>query len=353
MPMQGHLGLGAWDSQVRFSSARLRMISGHASADASVAGSASPQVAAASPSSDKPGGAAKFPLNQWVDVLPLIDTARDTVKGIWTSNGKELVCEPAEHARIAVPVIIRGGYDLEVEFTRSTGNADVATMLSVGSHPCIATLSGWGGSISALMYVNGHEGNDSANPITVRPGSLENGHRYRVLIRARVLANNRGSVDLSLDGKPYLPHWEGDLTALSQPDSRWGMPDPQRFGFGAYNAHVTFHSIRLRMISGHATDDSATAGPPSAGSPTNSNRPAIVKARWGRRETWVDVTAVVQEAVAKGEVVYANSGFLKVDPTEGRKKQLQITFKLGDTEQAANINEGGKWSQDDYEHPKP
>ena len=109
---------------------------------------------------------------------------------------------------------------------------------------------------------------------------------------------------------------------------------------------MTYSSVKLRMISGHATDD-----PASAASVANSELPTIVKARWGRRKTWVDVTAVVKEAVDKGEVVYANSGFLKVDPTQGKKKQLQITYKVGETEQATNINEGGKWSKDDYGKP--
>ena len=125
------------------------------------------------------------------------------------------------------------------------------------------------------------------------------------------------------------------------------MPTVDHLGLGAWRSQVTYSSVKLRMISGHATDDSA-----SAVSTASSEPPTIVKARWGRRKTWVDVTEVVKEAVAKGEVVYANSGFLKVDPTEGRKKQLQITYKLGETEQAANVNEGGKWSKDDYGKPK-
>ena len=42
MPTMDHFGLGAWDARVTFKSARLRMVSGSASADASVAETGSP-----------------------------------------------------------------------------------------------------------------------------------------------------------------------------------------------------------------------------------------------------------------------------------------------------------------------
>ena len=83
MPTSDHPGLGAWNTRATFSSVRLRMISGHASADASVAESAPPQVAPAAVVSEKPSGPSKFALNKWVDVLRLVDTTHNAVKGKW------------------------------------------------------------------------------------------------------------------------------------------------------------------------------------------------------------------------------------------------------------------------------
>ena len=82
-----------------------------------------------------PGGqsarAITFPLNRWVDILGLVDTDRDRVNGNWSSNRKELVCEPGDYSRIELPVVPEGGYDLAVDFTRSSGKDDIETMLPI------------------------------------------------------------------------------------------------------------------------------------------------------------------------------------------------------------------------------
>ncbi len=206
-----------------------------------------------------PAGAGDLPMGQWVDVLRLVDPTRDSVAGKWSRQGAELVAEPGDHGRITVPVGIAGGFDLELDFTRNSGKAGVGTMFSVGSHQTMVVLSGWSGNASGLIIVGGHDASDEANPIAVRPGNLENGHRYRLLVSLRILADDRASLDVSLDGKPYLPHWEGDSAALSN-QSTWEMPQPGELGIGAHQNDVTFHSARLRMISGHASVEKESNG---------------------------------------------------------------------------------------------
>jgi len=251
MPTLDHLGLGAWRSLATFSSARLRMISGHASVDDSVAESAPPQLA--------PAGAAKFSLGKWVDILRLADTTRDAVKGNWSRAGKDLNCEAGELCRIALPVAMKGSYDLEVEFTRTSGEGDVGAMFPVGQATGMAILSSYAGAASGLENVDGHDASFPGNPTSLRPGRIENGDRYRMLVSARILSNNLASIDVSLDGKPYLPHWEGDPSALSL-SPNWSMPNPRQFGLAAYHSDATFHSARLRIVSGNAPTDSAVTG---------------------------------------------------------------------------------------------
>jgi hypothetical protein len=252
MPNPTCLGLGS-GSEVTFHSARLRIVRGQANSAAT-----STQMASPTASADKPSQPVEFPRGTWVDVLRLVDTARDRVNGMWRWNGNELFCKSVPFSRIELPVDIDGSYDLEVEFTRSAGNGDVATVLSIGSHRVVATVSAWGGQFSGLSDVGGHSINDTANPSTVRPGSLENDRRYRLTISVRILAEDRASIDVSLDGKAYLPHWEGDPAALSI-ISLWGLPNPSRLGLGTYASKVTFHSARLRMVSGHALADASAS----------------------------------------------------------------------------------------------
>ncbi|HEX3998619.1 MAG TPA: hypothetical protein VHX65_08730, partial [Pirellulales bacterium] len=138
-----------------------------------------PSSTPANVAAEKASGSTQFPVGQWVGLLHLIDPNRDSVKGVWRPRGQELACEPGKFSRIQVPVVVDGGYDLEVEFTRTSGDDAVATMFAVGSHVCMVNLGGWKSAASGLMNIDGHEANDPQNPFAVRPGSLENNRRHR------------------------------------------------------------------------------------------------------------------------------------------------------------------------------
>ena len=191
-------------------------------------------------------GPLKFSLNNWVDILNRGDTTRDVVKGNWSRKGQQLNCEAGELSRIALPVTINGSYDFEVEFTRTSGDSDVRAILSVASNPCLITLSSYKGAVSGIANVDGRDASVVENPTTVRPGKIENDQRHKLLANVRVLSSDRASIDVSLDGKPYLPHWEGNPAALSL-SPIWSMPNSKQLGLAAYQSDVTFHSARLRL----------------------------------------------------------------------------------------------------------
>jgi len=198
-----------------------------------------------------------FPLGQSIDVLRFVDTNSGmVVAGNWSRNGQEITVEPGLFSRIAIPISVKGSYDLEVDFTRSSGSVDVNTMLSVGSHPCAVMLSGMGGGFSGLSNIDGRWPNEGANPTTVRSGNLQNGRRYRLSVSARVDSDDHASVDVSLDGKRYFPNWAGNPASLGI-GPVWRLPNPMGLGLGAYKSGVTFHSARLKMLSGSALLDSA------------------------------------------------------------------------------------------------
>ncbi len=194
----------------------------------------------------------QFPRGRWVDVLKLVDTTKDAVKGKWSRNGSEVSCEPEEGARISVPIVVNGSYDLEVAFTRSDGDCDVNTIFAAGGQQCSMLLSMAHG-VSGLDRIDGKRPTDEGNPTTIRPGTLVNGHRCRLLISVRIPQPEHASVDVSLDGKPYLPHWEGNPALLSL-DAGWRMPDVRQLGLAAWSTRVTFHSMRLKLIAGQATN---------------------------------------------------------------------------------------------------
>jgi hypothetical protein len=199
----------------------------------------------------------QFPFGQSVDVLRLVDTnSAMVVAGKWSRDGREISVEPGLASAVYIPVQIKGSYDFEVEFTRASGDDSVNVILSVGSHPCEINLSGWGGRASGLDEVNGHAAIDTENPVAVRPGNIENGHRYRLLVNVRIDSDDHASIGVLLDGKLYLPRWSGNPATLTLGQHPRSLPYTSELGLGAWQSPFTFHSARLKIISGSALVDS-------------------------------------------------------------------------------------------------
>ncbi len=250
-----------------------------------------------------------------------------------------MLSDAKRYCRIKLPVSINGSYDLEVDFTRTEGTSDVNTIIPVGSRRCMIMLSGSDGKASGVDRIDGHSITDNRNLAAIHPGSIENGHRYRLDISVRLLANETASIVVSLDGKPHLPRWEGKLASLDIAP-RWALPDPQQPGLGAWKSRVTFHAVRLRTLSGDAISESTVAQP--------LNLPTVISARWGGGNNWSSVTEKVQEAVDRRETVHASPGFLGADPTPGWRKHLEITFEKEGQQQKISIDEGQQWMLRDY-----
>ncbi len=244
-------GLALCGPDVTFHSVRLRLNSGSASSTVVDAASAE-QIGSIARLSAPP----RFTIGQWVDVLRLVDTKKNVVAGTWSRKGPEIMVEPNQTPRIMIPVSVEGSYDYEVDFTRTGGSGDVVAMFSVAAHPCMATLSADDGKVSGIQDIDYHEVFSPDNPIVVRPGTLENGRRYRLLVKARVASGDRASFDVLLDGKAYLPHWEGKSSSLSGCKD-WPQPNPRGLALGSQQSSVTFHAARLRMLSGSALLDGA------------------------------------------------------------------------------------------------
>ena len=65
----------------------------------------------------------------------------------------------------------------------------------------------------------------------------------------------------------------------------------------------------------------------------------VVSARWGDGTIWADVTKIAQEAVAKGDLVWANNDYFKGDPTPGKRKHLEVTYEKDGRRSTVKIEE--------------
>ena len=258
MPTLNHPSLGAWDTRATFSSVRLRMISGHASADDSTGGSGSPQIVSPPIASDKPTGAIDFPLGKAVEILQLLDTAKDAFAGTWSRDGDKITVEPGNQSRIVFPIVVEGSYDLEVELNRRQGTGDLMTTIPVGSSSC-NVMTGHDGHFGGLDMVEKERPlyDDSKNPTRVTSPEIEDDHVYHLLVKVRSQSADQASIDVSLDGKPYLAHWEGSPSALSVSQD-WSIEKQNHFALGAWRSRVTYSSVKLRMVAGRATMEVAS-----------------------------------------------------------------------------------------------
>ncbi len=199
---------------------------------------------------EKSGGPppAKSAKGRWIDLLPLIDPAKDAVKGDWKRQGGIVaIVKPVECGRITIPIAPQGSYELQVKFVRTSGDGEVVVIFPVGSARIKLGLNVWHGLGSGLALINRKEAHK--NETGVRPGTLVNGREYALHITV-VAKGDQAQIAVRLDGKPYI-NWRGPQSALSL-SSWWALPKSGCLGLGTHESTVVFRSVRLKMLSGEA-----------------------------------------------------------------------------------------------------
>ncbi|HEY1786135.1 MAG TPA: NPCBM/NEW2 domain-containing protein, partial [Pirellulales bacterium] len=187
-----------------------------------------------------------------IDLLPLVDLEKQHIETVCqrTADGLRI---SRNNTSIHLPVQLEGDYSLHVEFTRISGNENVVVVLPVAVGHFMLALSAFGGEVSGLDVVNGQGVRE--HPASIRPGTLENGRRYRLDVAVRQ-TKGKLSIESKLDGKPFV-NWSGDLNSASI-HSNWSSTRHDRVSLGA-NEPTIFHVARLKMLSGKATIDADAA----------------------------------------------------------------------------------------------
>ncbi len=188
----------------------------------------------------------------WFNLLESVDLDRDPVHRRWRREGLALCGDPDDprgRCELMLPVIVEGGYDLEVEFTRTAGRDAVLFVLPVGEHACTLQFSAVSGAVGGLVIVGGKNIFDDNNPALIRPSRLTNRRRYKAQVKVRT-SGKLARIEASLDGEPFL-HWEGKPSSLGVV-GYWSLPEWKRPALAANMCSVTFHSARLRPVSGEA-----------------------------------------------------------------------------------------------------
>lgn len=181
-----------------------------------------------------------------INLLSIVDTKQDAVVGTWTKEGPDLSVTTSVGSRIVLPVAATGGYDLDVEFTRTQGTDSVSIIFPVGTSQTSIQL---GEGRASLLKLDGiTNGNSTLKPTA----ATSNNQRHKVAVSVRVSGIEAGII-VKVDGVEVL-QWNGDPGRLGI--DAWGeksivsSPYAQFFGLGVNKSAASFHSARLRVLDG-------------------------------------------------------------------------------------------------------
>lgn len=197
----------------------------------------------------KTGSEAVTVTEKWAELLKLVDPAKDTVTGKWkvTKTGLELDGQRGSNM-LAIPLEVRGNYEIVAEFARTEGTYDIMFTIPVATHNAAVLLSAYGGKYSGLgdigrRSVNRNETSSECN--------IRNDKAYKVSILVKCVSKSKAGVLVKLDGKEYFK-WTGDPSSL-EPPTRARLKNTRQIGIGAYSADVTFRSVKLRLLGDRST----------------------------------------------------------------------------------------------------
>ncbi len=173
-----------------------------------------------------------------VELLTLIDPAKDAAQGQWTRGADGVSCTNSPYACLHVPYTPPEEYDLTASFTRTEDTGSIALLLAAQKRAFEFVLD-----VKAEARFELVGGNVAKDNPTVVPVAVSNGRRYTLTVEVR-----RDHVRALLDGKA-LCEYKTDLKDLTR-YSVWKLGDTTLCGIGANGAKVTFHTLEMVEVTG-------------------------------------------------------------------------------------------------------
>jgi class 3 adenylate cyclase len=214
--------------------------------------SSTPSTSSTSSTPSTPSTSSTSSTPDAINLLPLIDIDRDTIRGNWTRTPDgSLRCEAAgmsepfaittdspSAARIALPLTpdqIPREYDFNVSFTRNDGQASIALIFTAGQGTAVFEVDAWGRNLGGIQTVGGR--NMQAYPENTFTQRFEPGKRYNLSLQVR-----KDKLNMLVDGKEMasIPSDGSDLSLQF-----WAMKKENPLGIGAFKSSATFHSIQI------------------------------------------------------------------------------------------------------------
>jgi serine/threonine protein kinase len=174
-----------------------------------------------------------------IDLLALVDPAKDAVVGEWSLEDKALVSTGGSHVRLMLPVIPPDEYDLKIVMERREGNDGVAFGLARGANQWTVYVD----KLPTEGYHSGIELVDNQMSTLVRGQQLFNGQPSTFEFKVR-----KTDFTVLKDGKTLI-NWQGNTSHLSN-FPKWEVSNPRALFLGQWESRVCYTEIRLTPVSG-------------------------------------------------------------------------------------------------------
>lgn len=199
--------------------------------------------------SSKPG--------EWIDLLPWTEAVDWSKRGFdWNKNldglptKSGITLKPLRFNRYPLPAIINGDYEMEVEFTRHSGREAITVFFPIGIHTIQLEIGGRSGAISFVAFVNGKIYGERT------PSPISQNVRHRIVIRTS-RDGDKASFKIDWDDQKDYITWDGQYSALTHLASPgdWKLTMTRHPWVGSWDNRVTFHQVKVRMLSGEIQRD--------------------------------------------------------------------------------------------------
>ncbi|MHB8900394.1 MAG: S1C family serine protease [Thermoguttaceae bacterium] len=173
----------------------------------------------------RPVVASRMSAAESVDLLGLIDPARDAIGPPWTRRGSSLFCEGGARWALVVPKQPPAGYRWTVVLEPEPGDS-ANLCLVVDGRQVMLVLNGYGRQLNGLNRVNGR--NADANETTRMCQVFHESRPTTIVCNV-----TRSSVVVTCDGRP-LTHWRGSSQCLSVDRRLWQDLPADRLAITSY-----------------------------------------------------------------------------------------------------------------------
>ena len=183
--------------------------------------------------------------NSTVDLAKLV-TADHVFNGRFERIGGDLVSNSDSDPMLILPIVVRGSYEIEFEFTRLEGAEPVMMNLPAGDHTFMVTFGGFHGE-HGIELIDGKEMRDHATDsgIVTRPATLDSGRRYSANVRVAMEGDQRVQIRVELDQK-VVASWTGNVSQLAA--NVWHtMPIANGLTWRTWRSRYQFHKLAIHL----------------------------------------------------------------------------------------------------------